>query len=1454
MGKDQEIIQEYFTRYYPKPKKFVHNEMVEFLVGGGMLAIFIAIVFALIRGSSVVVGDVSESINNPKKYKEYTKNQDELEREIKNSDLDEKTKKEYSDQLNEIKKLQEEIKGLKDSREKDINDIVKILQDIQGNNSDKKRILDLILEIKTNNNPDEAITKIAEVKKIIAKTDIKDKEINEKIKKLLENLNKAKELIEKLSKLIKDFCVNSFEYISSLMKKGSEKVKKGLSGLWGFITKAFGGLFNKKLEKLNADTQNQVNSGNIFLKLKFKNDEKFELDEPADSIENANFIYLKDKQILIINNEQGRIFFFNKVKESYVEDLIDSGDVSELVDFNGLDDENKLYFSPNFKSIDNIKVNSIPISVEKIDTDEQNEQKVSIKFTLDSEDNKRGMIDIFQNTSEEEGDPDVCIIYPLGEDGVSDDSKYYSITDQSNLQQSITQLIKNYDQPFDFNCELTVTEDKLEKIDTDDLPPLPDDLDISPRSSSDTKKKKPHSIVNSIERKMKNKESISNYIKDDQILLGKLIEDNELKKDDLVMIFVKDDDFKDYISPSNDEEENVNNDDVFPIVDDPFSDFEEVEMDFGDGDSEPKLESFKRNKKLQDIMNEIFYSDIKHKYKYYFESIDMENSIDVIKNIGKGVEVISYKFPQVISSEDIDQFTPSNVYKISLERNGNDIQKILYLGKFNLENHLNSIILYQYAGTNVHVGQLIVNFDKIGENPEIYKNIVKYFDDKNPIVEAKLSVNDLRKFYAANPVEIKINDDFIGKINFDIRRKGIISSKKIENNKNAQEIKDKLKEAEAENMTAVEDESKDFKKIQSEQDPDKIKSFRNDKKTNLFLKINNESLPPIDKLGSQINSKENRDNFTLKEQSAIYADLGVFFKTFEGIRDNIDKQLKTDILLQTNEEFENKYNELKKQINENNLKFEEKKKEILEIIKSKSKTETKDEEIKIDLKEFLYSNKFKKSDKEELVLNKQNDKHFLNFNIASDTISILKKDISWAKNFHPDNARTDLELLMEQNELQIIDNKKFEDLKFKIEVKIEEKDNKKIIIIPVKERREILTLINSVKSVNKKDSSNKEESVSPLSLQSGEKEIKEKDKSFTTGDYFLPLNDIMKGSVGVVDQIPSNSQAGIIFRKIKGNTSSQYNGFLWIKNKKDISTIIGFNELKKLGEYFNISLNDYVLNEEFDISNITTNFISDDKLKVEITKNAIVTVFEKGNLKSADKGILAQKKRELLSNTIKINKDDPEYKNVKSKVYKDFGISDFIDKKIEPKELSTESISGFIRVGKDKAITGRLIKKDANTIKSTFNNDVFDLYYYIKNNDEYLYYKVDENLLAILVLIRKAKKIKYKNFTSTSELKDINFITEDYALLKRVTNISVNKTKEVIRKIKKSDNVSFGVGELENGVFKFPKADNLKPKIKESSDNKKEGNEQEQQLAVDSYFNKDFDSIIINEVFKNWKK
>ena len=110
MGKDQEIIQEYFTKYYPVKKKYIYNEMdVASLVSGmasaGIIGVVIMIFLLLIRKSNVVTGEVSNSISNSKRYRELAQNHDELQNQLKDAPLDEKSKKEYSNNLDEIKKL-----------------------------------------------------------------------------------------------------------------------------------------------------------------------------------------------------------------------------------------------------------------------------------------------------------------------------------------------------------------------------------------------------------------------------------------------------------------------------------------------------------------------------------------------------------------------------------------------------------------------------------------------------------------------------------------------------------------------------------------------------------------------------------------------------------------------------------------------------------------------------------------------------------------------------------------------------------------------------------------------------------------------------------------------------------------------------------------------------------------------------------------------------------------------------------------------------------------------------------------------------------------------------------------------------------------------------------------------------------------------------------------------------
>lgn len=1108
MGKDQEIIQEYFNKHYPIKKKYVYNEMditsiVSAAGGITVLTLIILIFVALMKRSNVVTGEVSETINNPNKYRQFVKNAEELQDELQDSPLDDKSKKQYSQNLDEISKLREEIKKLQQERTQELEKFKQFFEKIKSKEIDKDNILNLIQNIMKSSDPDEIKEELDKIKKEVEKNKLSKDEIEEidnYIETVENSVKKEQGLLSKISQKIKDFCMGSFETVSSLMKKGSKKVKEGLSKFWSKVTSTFGGFFDKKLDMALNDINDSISSGkNILLKVKIV-DFKIKSIDVAKNIEEANFIYLYEKNVLIIHNDEGFLQVSNSIDQKKLEDILSNEEITRS-DFKE--------FNETLEGEVNVGDRSVPISVEEINPEETNEQKVKIKFTLSSDPDKRGMIDIFQDIQEDvEFDGDY-IHFPVSEDyDLLKDTRQYKILKDVNF----IELIKNYDQEFEYNVEYAEIEEEEEEEKKEEV------------SSS-------NSIIDDIKNKIKNTEDVKKYITNEEIKIKALIDDKILTRKDLVEIFENKD----------------------------ISDVSEMEMT-DETEEEVALENFK-NKKLNSILTEMFYSDIKKTHRFYFEEIQMEEPIEVIKKVQK-MNIITHKFPQVIKIEDLNDFEPSNIYKINLK--DNKIEKIISIKGFDLNNHFNSIILYQYQGKDIHVGQLIVDFNKIEEDKTIYENILKYFNEKVIVTEQKLSKDDLKKFLSANPVEIKINDNFLNEIKFDILRKGEISSKKIKENEKAEEIIKDLAVAKQE----------------------------------------------LEKKGEE-DSKETTDQ---------------------------EKGQKEDF-----------------------------------------------KPIKFDLETFLKTTEFKKSDKDELILTKEKENYFLNFNVDKQKASQLKELKEFKIKIHPDSNRNGKEILLEQ-----IDRNK---ITFKVLVSI---------IEPTEEG--------------------------------------EKRKIFISRDGF--------------DKI----FAGINISVKKSTTPST-----------------------------------------------TEKPEGDEKLKIEDQ-----------------------------------TKDETKA----------------LEDKTEKEEVVSEDVSGFIKTNKDKVITGTLISKDPNKIKNIISGDNFDVYYYIKSDDGILYYQLNEDLLAILAMIKKSKKIKYKNFTSTFELSNVDFITNDYTLLKKIIMIDINKIKQKIREIKRFDNISFGFAELidENGTkkVKFPTVDNLKPKIKSSSNQLQLPASKE--VAQDSYIVKNLDSIIINEVFKKWKK
>jgi hypothetical protein len=408
-------------------------------------------------------------------------------------------------------------------------------------------------------------------------------------------------------------------------------------------------------------------------------------------------------------------------------------------------------------------------------------------------------------------------------------------------------------------------------------------------------------------------------------------------------------------------------------------------------------------------------------------------------------------------------------------------------------------------------------------------------------------------------------------------------------------------------------------------------------------------------------------------------------------------------------------------------------------------------------------------------------------------------------------------------------------------------------------------LLKSIKEIVKNDIEVPEEEKQPTEketpLEKTEEkppeEVKEKEESpkkgVPTGDYFLPLKNIMSNNKKLLEEVKDN-QGGIVFSKKKDN---QYIGYLWIRKIDDIDNVINFSVLKRLREYFNISIEDYILYEAFDFNKYSSNFTSDNKLTVEIINGELNNIIQKGNLQRSIQDNLVKNKQALLKQQIGLEKDDPEYFNKKRDIYKKFKIDDLLkDTESTTKELINK---GFIVSRSTNIISGAIYPFDTSIDKiNSFykNKDQYNLYYYIVVNDNYLYYPVNDELMVILSLIRTSKKIKYKNLTATVKLEDTNFIVDDYKFLKRITKSDINTLKQLRKdKIKNIDNVNFGLGTIKKkgnkDIFVFPKNPLLQPHI--GKDNKTSNQKNEKEATMDSFNNK-LDFVIIDEVFKNWKR
>lgn len=749
----------------------------------------------------------------------------------------------------------------------------------------------------------------------------------------------------------------------------------------------------------------------------------------------------------------------------------------------------------------------------------------------------------------------------------------------------------------------------------------------------------------------------------------------------------------------------------------------------------------KSNKKLDNVLNEIFYNDINKKknskIKYYFESssIDMNDPITINNKSGT---TIVYKFPKKIKISDIYNFNPSNVYLISLK--DNKIEKIKNLKEFKIDDYDNCIIAYErLKKKGIHVGQLIIDFDNIDENSSTFENLYYFFNfQKGIFTEAeedqKISISKAKKFYSAQPVKIKIEDSFSGEIKYSVDKndKGEISSKKIK----------EVKERNTEKFERIKNKNNEISKTTSE----------------------------IGKPTEEISTPE------------------VPIETLES------PLIEGDLI------------------------------------------------IKLDPEALFIENIIKEKENDSLKIIKSNNKYYLNFDLNP----FIVKKINNSENFKEMlNTEFNQDVIVEAEGNEGDSVQKFKPFKGSFEIKEYQKTDKgyKFVISPNVFKKIIDGIKNSFEAEKKSKTVEKEKP----------------DEIFTTGQYYLSVEDLMNNKEDLYQSGPTGSDLGIIFRNKKD--SSAFIGTLWIR---DINAIISFDILKKLMKFFNISIYDYILNEAFNITEFSKKFISDDNLQVEIINDKITKIIKKGNLKREYSNTLSAGLKKEISGKIGLEKTDPKYNETKKRVYKDLGLEKYYKEPIEKDEgeeatpsaptaeVSESDLTGIIYSFKGKKIGVLLPKKIAEINKIKAKPDKYDIFYYIKVGDEYYYLNLNNDISNFIRIILTSNRFIYKKNLSVNlddSLKEI--LKNDFNFLKKIYPSDPQK------KIKLNNFIFGKISKVETNPeglvqFTFPTNEVEKPNLSSSPSASENTNKE---AVTSSYIGRnDFDSIIINEVFKNWKR
>jgi len=501
-------------------------------------------------------------------------------------------------------------------------------------------------------------------------------------------------------------------------------------------------------------------------------------------------------------------------------------------------------------------------------------------------------------------------------------------------------------------------------------------------------------------------------------------------------------------------------------------------------------------------------------------------------------------------------------------------------------------------------------------------------------------------------------------------------------------------------------------------------------------------------------------------------------------------------------------------------------------------TPSPDKELKINIFKFFRNFEISKTEKDDLkFIERSVEDKVLIFNLNAERVKQIYNSEEY-RSFKEKILKQSQPQLFQYNESDEIND--YKPVKFEIKVSFfTNQDKKKIFKIENASLKQIVQEIDQ--SVIKKPN-----------------DIEAPKESTTTDEstyYFLSLKDIMSDSskASKIDN-EFKEENGIIFKKFtKGDDA--YSGNLYVKEIKEIT----LKELLKLQTYFNIDMQDYILQEAFDIRSYESSFISDNTLAVIIENNQ-VEVKRKGNIKTEKNKELITQNQELLKSEIDtamqgIEKTDADYeelyKSEKQTIYKKYGLIDTeseTGEKIRKNTSSPALESAGIIYKKAESKRGIPLIKALDKINSVKNNKSLELYYYVKVKDSFYYFKIAKNIIDILNSL-----IKEKGFTSkpnlTHKIDDlIDIITNDRILLKK----SYKSKNEILKKA----DFKFGrIAKVENikdkFVFTFPTSETFQPEEVSKSSPKKEPSQIQQ---PESFNLKKIDSIIINEVFNKWKK